>query len=474
MRMKTCSFRMCAPSRLVHGDAIVKSSLLNAKPLAAVLAASSALFVTIPSMAQTAPIPAPVSAPTIMSCVDGPLYQCSGGTSIRVDNGVALTSSGVQVYGRSTSDLANPNPNKLVALGLALASGGLADVRIAKDATGVITAPVLLLSNLGLTWDGKNERPLIIEAFEPTQGRTQLTAAGTIASVPLPPNSDQNFFDLGTKGAAAATQANYANNRYFPRATPIQCPAGQTCASTESAGLQYFRGDWRTGGDILDTASAVRLHSDGDARAGEVAGLPFPGTKGYRSLFTWNRQDVNLAMWTTQDTVQIAEWDVTGANEHNKIRRGVVAFGAVTDSNTVPAAGTATYLGTAYGWYAGNATEDPVVFHATASMVVNFVTRQVEVTIANAATHDAAATPLPVVALKSLTAMGAANTNVANYFTGPVNTGTLQGGVSGRYFGPIAPAGASEAGPAELGGAFSLSNATTGAALVAGFIARKL
>lgn len=456
----------------------MKSLPLSAKPLVAILATSGALLVAHPGLAQTtpAPIPAPVSGLTTMSCVDGPTYECSGGSIIRVDNDVALTSSGVQVYGRSTSDLANPNPNKLVALGLALASGGVADVRIAKDVNGVITAPVLLLSNLGLTWDGRRERPLIIEAFQPTQGRTQLTATGTVTSVPLPPSSDQNFFDLATKGPATATQANYANNRYFPRAAPpIQCPAGQVCAATESAGLQYFRGDWRTGGEILDTAQAVRLHSDGDSRAGVPSGLPFPGTKGYRALFTWNRQDVNLAMWSTQDTVQIGEWSQNPADEHNKIRRGVVAFGNVTAPNTVPATGTAIYVGTAYGWYAGNAVEDPIPFHAAAAMVVNFVTRQVEVTVANAVTHNAAATPLPAIAFKTLTAMGAAGTNVANYFTGPVNNGTLLGGFSGRYFGPIAaPAGTSGAGPAELGGAFSLSSATTGAAVVAGFIGRKL
>lgn len=454
----------------------MKPLLLSAKPLLAVLATSSALFISIPGRTQTtpAPIPAPVSGPTTMSCVDGPTYQCSGSSIIRVDNGVTLTSSGVQVLGRSTSDLANPNPNKLAALGLALATGGLADVRIAKDANGVITAPALLLSNLGLTWDGKRERPLIIEGFRPTQGRTQLTANGAVASVPLPPSSDRNFFDLATRGPGAATQANYANNRYFPRAEPIRCPAGQTCAASESAGLQYFRGDWRTFGEIFDTTQAVRLHSDGDARAGEAGGLPFPGTKGYRALFTWNRQDVNLAMWTTQETVPVAAWGANALDEHNKIRRGVVAFGAVTPPNTVPATGTATYLGTAYGWYARNATEDPVTFQAAVSMVVNFVTRQVEVTIANPVTHNAAATPLPAIALKTLTGMGAAGTNVANYFTGPVNNGTLLGGISGRYFGPIAPAAGSGVGPAELGGAFSLSSATTGSAVVAGFIARKL
>src|SRR3982074_599136 len=64
------------------------------------------------------PTPVPNSALMTMSCVDGPAYQCSGGNIIKSDNGVALTSSGVQAYGKSTSDLVDPNPNGGGAFGL--------------------------------------------------------------------------------------------------------------------------------------------------------------------------------------------------------------------------------------------------------------------------------------------------------------------------------------------------------------------
>ena len=70
-------------------------------------------------------------------------------------------------------------------------------------------------------------------------------------------------------------------------------------------------------------------------------------------------------------------------------------------------------------------------------------------------------------------AMGAAGSNVANYLTGPVNDSGLKGGLSGRYFGPVVATGTSGAGPAELGGAFSMTNATSGKTVVAGFIGRK-
>jgi hypothetical protein len=58
--------------------------------------------------------------------------------------------------------------------------------------------------------------------------------------------------------------------------------------------------------------------------------------------------------------------------------------------------------------------------------------------------------------------------------TGAVDTGTLKGGISGRYFGEVSTTGSSGTGPAESGGTFSLSSATSGGAtVIGGFIARK-
>jgi hypothetical protein len=443
---------------------------------------------TSPATSGTPTTPASVSAPMTMSCADGPAYQCSGGSVIRSDNGVALTSSGVQVYGKSTSDLATSIAVKTTASGLTTASGGVAEFRLAKDSAGTVSGPAILLSNLGLSWDGKVERPLIIETFRTTQGRVQLDAGGAVTSSALPDSANLGFYDFATKGAAG-TQANYANNTYFPRTVnPPRCPADLIpCPTAESKGLQYVAGDWRTGGGIPDWSSATRLHEDGDVHAGNGVpstadtssaspvvtdvGVPFPGSKGYRGYASWSLQYGNLGTWETQDSVLLGEWAAQGS-EHNKKRRGIVAFGAVSDPATVPATGTATYSGIAYGWYAGNATEEPSVFRGAATITVNFATRQTTIAFQNTATFDAAATAVPVT-LSATAAMGAAGASVANYLTGPATVGTLTGGISGRYFGPVVTTGTSGAGPAETGGAFQLSNATSGAIAIGGFIARK-
>lgn len=442
-----------------------------------------------------APLPAdtPASSPTAMSCAEGPGYQCSGASIIRTENKVSLTNSGVQVYGKSTSDAASPISSVTSATGFAPATGGTAEIRLAKDANGSVANPLLLLSNLGISWDAKNERPPIMEVFLPTAGRSVLAANGTVTSAPLPDSSDLNFYDFASKGPAA-TQANYANNRYFPRTgNPPRCSSdtpAAACPTAETAGAQSKAGDWRTGGSLPDETSATRLHEDGDVHAGNGLpgpnntptvlpngsgiGVPFPGSKGYRSLGNYSYQYANLAKWVTQDGVNITEWTSSGT-EHNQNRRGIVAFGDVTPSASVPATGTASYVGPARGWYVRNATEEPTPFLADTTMSVDFATRQVTITMNNARSDDAAASPMPL-SLGAVVGMGAPGTNVANYLNGPVSAGALTGGIGGRYFGPVAAAGAIGAagsGPAEAGAAFSLSNPNTGEALIGGFIARK-
>lgn len=431
----------------------------------------------------------PVPANTLMrmSCVDGAGYQCSGPAIIHTDNGVTLTSSGVQVHGKSTSDLAARIANTATASGFALASGGVAEMRIGKTAAGAVSNVALLLSNFGISWDGKNERPQIIETFSPTAGRVQLASNGAITSAPLPGSSDLSFFDFATKGAAA-TQANYANNRYFPRTGPSRCGANATgpCPTAETSGITYAAGNWRTGGGIPDVTSAARLHEDGDMHAGNGVpaadgsvtilpggsgvGVPFPGSKGYRGFDNFGFQYANLTKWISQDTVQIDEWSNT-ANEHNQNRRGVIAFGDVSDNaSAIPASGSASYSGIVRGWYSRNAAEEPTSFRGTATMRADFATRKVTVEVQNVTTDDAAATPIATAAFTATTTMGAAGSNAANYLTGAVDNGKIKGGIGGRYFGPSVAGGA---GPAEAGGTFSLSDAATGEALIGGFVARK-
>ena len=411
--------------------------------------------------------------------------------------------SGVEAYGKSTNDLATTIADTTTAFGLTVASlapAGAAELRVAKDSSstsGVVSKAAVLLSNLGISWDGISQRPPIIETFfnATAPGFVKLDSNGFITPGLLPASSNLGYYDFASL-QGGATQANYANNQYFRRTDPVRCPAALVpCPTIETAGLtatgaQYIASDWRTGGVIPDMTRAIREHGDGDIHAGDKGvdpvtgkptyltdstgpGVPYPGTKGKRELVNWGLQYGNLGAWLTKDTVNIADWGAAG--EHNQNRRGVVAYGDVSDPAVVPASGTANYSGFVYGWYAPNATAEAIAFRGEAVMTVNFVTREVVVTVKNAVGYDwrTETYVLPVsVALTATTAMGAAGSNVANYLTGPVR-GTLEGGLSGRYFGPVVTTGTSGAGPAELGGAFSLSNATTGEAVVAGFIGRK-
>lgn len=426
-----------------------------------------------------------------MQCVDGPEFQCSGNTILRTENGIALSDSGVQAYGESTSDLDPENTNMTNATGFRLASGGEAEVRIRKNNDGSTSSLNLLLRNLGLSWDGINDRPLIIETFNPTQGRVQLDASGRLSFLPLPDSSDLTFYDYASL-ARAATQSHYANNRYFPReGNPPRCPddpALDPCPTTETDGVSNESGNWRIGGILPDWASAGRRHADGDIHAGDGPpdengnrtyleggsgiGIPFPGSKGYRSLANWAFEYGNLTSWTTQDTVQIAEWATSGS-EHNKNRRGIVAFGDVTAPAEVPASGTATYSGIAYGWYTPTASTEPEVYWGNAQVTANFATREVVVTIQNTATYVSEnSTPVPA-SFTATSTMGAIGTNDTNYMTGTVSAGAMAGGLSGRYFGPVSGEASTNAGPIEIGGTFRLSNSGNGQAILGGFIARK-
>ncbi|WP_158597855.1 hypothetical protein [Noviherbaspirillum saxi] len=419
-----------------------------------------------------------------MSCPDGANFQCSGTNVLSTNNGITVTNSGVQVHGISTSDLANPILVKTTASGFAPASGGFAEARIAKDANSNMSTPIIVLSNLGLTWDGKVDRPPIIETFSISQGRTVLTATGAMTSTTLPPPSDLNYYNFGRLGPAA-TQANYANNRYFPRTgNPSRCgPDVNPCPATETSGPRVEAGNWRSGGTTPDSLTAIRVHEDGDIHAGNGPndangnptileggsgiGVPFPGSKGYRGFDNWGLQYSNLGAWITQDTVVIAEWAPQLGNEHNKNRRGMIAYGAVTNPTLVPTSGTVTYTGFSYGMYAPNRASDPSVFRGASTVTVNFATRQVTISVQNAVTDDSAGTAVPV-NFTSTTTMGAAGSSLANHMTGTASVGGLSGGVGGRYFGPVAGGG-----PAEVGGTFQLSNAGTGQFAIGGFLGRK-
>jgi hypothetical protein len=440
-----------------------------------------------PASGADNPEPVPSTASMTMTCVGGANTLCSGASVIRIDNGITLTSSGVQASGKSTNDLQTPIIRTGTAYGMTTSTGGLAQIRVVKDpASGAISDQVVILDNFNISWDGVTERPTIIETFSTAKARITMDANGILSRSAVPPSSDLNFYDFAVR-RRAGTQANYANNAYFPRSAPARCtPDIVPCPSLETSGLRNSPGDWRGAGRDPDLGTAVRLHEDGDTYAGDdtpdASGnrrwLPggdgfetsYPGFKGFRSFDNWGYRYANLGAWVTQDTVFINEWG--GNNEHNKNRRGMVAFGDVTDPASVPASGSATYSGLAYGWYVPNGADDVQFFRGDATITVNFATRQASIVFTETRTFDSAWSPLPI-GLNASIRLGAAGQTVANYMTGRADNGTLAGGISGRYFGPVVATGASGTGPAELGGAFTLSNPGTGQVAVGGFLARK-
>lgn len=408
---------------------------------------------------------------------------CSGSSIVRTDNGIAVTPSGVQVYGTSTNDLLTPNPSPGTAYGLQIATGGMADLRVSKAADGKLASVTLLLSKLGLSWDGTKERPLIIETFEPRQGRVQLDANGLASLSALPLSTDLDFFDFGKKGASG-TQAHYANNIYFPRSEPVRCPTNKPdCPSVETTGLTAALGDWRAGGDVPDSAGAARLHEDGATQAGYGVdananlvlladatgpGVPFPGFKGYRDFRHWSYAYANLGAWITQDTVLINEWG--GNNEHNKMRRGLVAFGSVTPPADMPSTGVVRYRGQLRGWFSYTPGEDSHPLFGDVEAEVDFARHTVKITFSGTRIDEE---PMDTLPLALTASVDINNAQLANYFSGIASNTALSGGIGGRFFGPVSNGG-SGTGPAELGGNFQLQSASQGPVSIGGFLLRKI
>lgn len=436
---------------------------------------------------SSATLPTEIAAPPLtMTCAEGANWQCSGAAVLRSDNGVAITASGVQTYGRSTSDLATPNQDVTKANGFeTVANGsGVTELRLRKNATNKATVERvgLILTNFGIKWDAVNERPPVYEVFEPTSGITELVGGLLSSGAALHDHTDTVFYDFGTNGPVNGHQTHYANNRYFPRNTttnPLRCPTGViTCVNEETTGIHYTTGDFRTtvGGNDPDRTTGHRLHSEGDVSAGDHPtganlGVPYAGSKGFRDLQAYSYNYANLGTWLSQETTEVDEWS-TLFTEHVTNRRGAIAFGDVTTPAAVPAAGGADYRGTAYGWYTANGA-DVVYYSAAVTISVNFDSRQVAIQLSNAVNVEQPAVTVPL-SVTTTVGMGRSGNNVANYFTGAVDTGgtaPLTGGVGGRFFGPSVIV-TSNQGPAEIGGTFTLKNAGSKAATVGGFIAR--
>ena len=395
------------------------------------------------------------------NCPSG-VSACSGSVIGHPVGALRLTSNGVQTIAVSTSDLATSNSDATEAVGLQPGTDGLADIRVLRDADANVRAVDLLLSDLKLFWDGKRERPGIIENFGITRGRVQLGTEGMSTLTALPAAGD-SFWDNHPENFTG-TQAHYANNHYFEQVAPSCADSSAACIAAADNGLTLTRGDWKNGGLRPNQVSAIRLHEDGAAQA--PAHLPYPGFKGYRSLWNWNYDYAQVAGWITKDTINIQEWG--GSGEHNKERRGVIAFGQLTDARSIPASGIVSYQGYARGWYSPDGLTEVFPIAADVSVTVDFSQRQATLQLL-ALRIDEWLPPEVDPAVK----LAAASANLLS-FGSPINSaiGAIDhGGVAGhaglRFYGP-----ATQGAPLEIAGSFALKG-VSGISAIGGFIARR-
>lgn len=411
--------------------------------------------------------------PTASSCPEG-VAACSGSGEISRTGAIKLTASGVQTITMSTNDLvATPRArgaDATIAYGLAPTTDGLAEMRVVRADGGPVTGLNLLLSGLGLTWDGSTERPAIIESFGLPRARVTPATQGLATLAPLPAASDTTFWN-NNPTTFAGTQGNYANNIYFARQPSTgHCAAGDAdCVTAAGNGLRLTRGDWGSGGLRPDEVSASRLHEDGATLAPDQ--IPFAGFKGYRDIWTWNYRYAHLSGWVTQDTVDIVEWG--GTDEHNKARRGVVAFGDVTPAAALPASGAARYIGYARGWYSPDGRVEAYPIAADVEILVDFAARNATFRISRLRV-DEAQDPSPQLADASENTLPFASP--ANFLVGPVTHGDAGGNAGARFFGPV-----TDGAPAEMGGTFSVRGPSSSGSPVVdaifgagGFIAKRV
>lgn len=391
--------------------------------------------------------------PAASTCPAG-VAACSGSGEISRTDTIKLTASGVQTITMSTNDLlATPRArgaDATRAYGLAPTTSGLAEVRVVRADGGPVTGLNLLLSGLGISWDGTNPAPNIIETFGLSRGRVTPATQGLATLATLPPATDTAFWNNNAT-TFAGTPGNYANNIYFARLpSTAHCTAGDAdCVTAANNGLRLMRGDWSSGGMRPDEVAAARLHEDGATLAPDQ--IPFAGFKGYRDIWTWNYRYAHLSGWVTQDTVDIVEWG--GTDEHNKARRGVVAFGAVTPPASVPTTGTARYIGYARGWYSPDGRVEAYPIAADVEIVVDFAARSAVFRVLRLRV-DEAQDPTPQLAVESTNTLPFSSP--ANFLVGPVTHGNASGTAGARFFGPVV-----DGAPAEMGGTFSVRGTST-------------
>jgi hypothetical protein len=120
-----------------------------------------------------------------------------------------------------------------------------------------------------------------------------------------------------------------------------------------------------------------------------------------------------------------------------------------------------------YGWYAMNATDEPIAFRGRAAVAVNFGTGRVSVVV-DELWNESDGAPIAI-AINAEGELGGGEAG-RNAILLPIASNGMQGRLGARMFGPVAD-GAGGNGPQEIGGTFRLGNG--GASAMGSFIALK-
>lgn len=190
--------------------------------------------------------------------------------------------------------------------------------------------------------------------------------------------------------------------------------------STNTAGVSFLAGDQPFG------AAGNAMPSNAEVLNELTAGLQeiFSGGAGsYGFAFV----DLSYSMY--------GGWAVNDSNTGSSGRVGVIAFGAQTETTSMPASGSATYNGQTLGM--GMTGTSAFAFTGDAQVVANFDSLTLNTTFSNLTTRDLNTNASG--ALPNLAGTGSiVITPTGNEYFGSISGGGLNGTVEGNFYGPNA------------------------------------
>ena len=264
------------------------------------------------------------------------------------------------------------------------------------------------------------------------------TTAATTAPAPVPPAPalpGQPWGTIPLNLQAASTTVSYPVAAINNGASPVSAQNGTIALTTDAAG-NVNKIVFSLPGLSLTTVPNTELSSPQTANAGQLSGVlyetfGFPNTVGYILSQVAGSQILSASaygVWTN-DMFKIA-----GAG-------GPLAFGNLTAPGSVPATGSATFIGSVIGMgLSGDSTA--FALDGKAQIVANFSNQSAAASLTNLRTV-VIGSPIATVPLPDLTGTAAI---AGNAYSGAISGGAMAGTIAGNFYG---------AGATESAGVFS-------------------